>query len=192
MAATGHGNALGRRSGYLDGYVAVLNHGIANIHVVAVEVVGDIALLARPRLEGVELVLGLGHVRVPVVEVAEVLSLEAGVRVGGVEALVVLNEDVDALLLGLLDELLVIRQKLDGGLSDEDVDATLNGVEGNREMRRIGCEDCDGVASLEAIDGGLVGFGVLLVIGGERVERGIEAVVDLGDVLVQVFACQKY
>ena len=100
-AAAGDSDALGGRSGHFDGDVAVLDHGVADVDVVAVEVVGDIGLLACPGLEGVELVLGLRHVRVPVVKIAEVLGLEARIGVRGVEALVVLNEDVHALLLGL-------------------------------------------------------------------------------------------
>ncbi len=127
-AAAGDGHTLGGRGRHLDGHIAILDHGVANVDVVAVEVVGNVRLAAGPRLEGVELVLGLRHVRVPVVEVAEVLGLEARVRVRRVEALVVLDEDVDALFLGALDELLVVLEELDGGLGDEHVDAALDGV----------------------------------------------------------------
>ncbi len=188
-AAAGNGDALGGGGGDLDGEVAVLDHGVANVDVVAVEVVGNVRLPAGPGLEGVELVLGLGHVAVPIVEVAQLLGLEAGVRVGRVEALVVLDEDVDALCLGPLDELLVVLEQLDGGLGDEDVDAALDGVEGNGEMGRVRGEDCDGVAGLERVNGRLVGVGVLLVVGGEGVERGVEAVVGFGNVLLQMLAC---
>lgn len=100
----------------------------------------------------------------------------------------VLDEDVDALFLGAADQLLVVLELLDGGLGDEDVDAALDGVEGNGEMGRVRGEDGDGVAGLEAVDGGLVGVGVFLVVGGEGVERGVEAVVDLGNVLVKMLA----
>lgn len=167
-AAQADGDALGGGGGDLDGDVAeLLDHGVADVDVVAVEVVGDVRVLAGPRLEGLELVLGLGHVAVEVVEVAELLGAEAGVPVGGVEALVVLDEDVDALLVGALDELDVVLQQLDGGLGDEDVDAALNGVEGDGEVGGVRGEDGDGVAGAQGVDGGLVGFGVLLVVGGE-------------------------
>ena len=132
---------------------------------VTVEVVGDVRLFARPRLEGLELVLGLRHVRVEVVEVAEVLGLEAGVGVGRVEALVVLDKNVDALLPGALDELLVVIELLHGGLGQQDVDAALDGIEGDRVVARVRSEDGDGVAGLEAVNGRLVGVWVLLVIG---------------------------
>jgi hypothetical protein len=100
---------------------------------------------------------------------------------------VVLDEDVDALGLGPARQLLVVLEQLDGGLGDEDVDAALDGVEGDGEVRRVGGEDGDGVAGLELVDGGLVGVGVDRVVVGERVERGVEVVVDLRDVFVQVF-----
>lgn len=99
----------------------------------------------------------------------------------------VLDEDVDALGLGPARQLLVVLEQLDGGLGDEDVDAALDGVEGDGEVRRVGGEDGDGVAGLELVDGGLVGVGVDRVVVGERVERGVEVVVDLRDVFVQVF-----
>jgi hypothetical protein len=53
-------------------------------------------------------------------------------------------------------------------------------------MCRVGSEDCDGIAGLEGVDGRLVCIGILLIVGGERVERGVEAVVDLGNVLLQM------
>lgn len=155
---------------------------------VAVEVVRNVRVLAGPRLERLELRLGLRHVRVKVIPVAQRLGLEARVAVGRVEALVVLDEDVDALFGGLLRQLDVVLQQLDGGLGDEDVNAALDGVEGDGEVRGIRCEDGDGVAGLELVDGGLVGVGVDLVVCRERVEGGVEVVVDLGDVFVEMFA----
>lgn len=100
----------------------------------------------------------------------------------------VLDEDVDALFLGLARQLDVVLQQLDGRLGDEDVDAALDGVQRDGVVRGIRGEDGDGVAGLEQVDGGLVGVGVDLVVGGEGVEGGVEVVVDLGDVFVEMLA----
>lgn len=168
VAAEIGGNALRARGRDLDGNEALLgDHGLANVDVVAVEVVGDIGVNSGPGLESLELRLGLRHVRVEVVEVAELLGLEAGVGVSRVETLVVLDKDVDALLLGGLNESLVVLELLDSGLGEQDVDAALNGVEGDRVVSSIGCEDGDGVTGLQGVNCGLVGVGVLLVVGRE-------------------------
>ena len=101
----------------------------------------------------------------------------------------VLDEDVDALFTGALDEVLVVVELLDGGLGEEDVDAALDGVEGDGVVAWVGREDGDGVAGLESINGGLVGVGVLSFVVRERVKGCVKAVVGLGNVLVQVLAC---
>jgi len=82
----------------------------------------------------------------------------------------------------------VVLEQLDGGLGEEDVDAALDGVEGDGVVGGVRGEDGDGVAGLEAVDGGLVGVRVDLVVGGEGVERGVEPVVGLRDVAVEVLA----
>ncbi|KAH6611314.1 hypothetical protein Trco_001334 [Trichoderma cornu-damae] len=191
-AAQAGGDAPGGRGRDPDGPVpARLDHGGADVDVVAVEVVGNVRLLAGPRLERLQLRLGLRHVRIEVVPVAQRLRPEAGVGVGGVEALVVLDEDEDAPLAGPARELGVVLQQLDGGLGDQDVDAALDGVQRDGEVRGIRREDGDGVAGPEEVDGGLVGVGVDSVVGREGVEGRVEAVVDLGDVPVEVFPCGR-
>lgn len=69
------------------------------------------------------------------------------------------------------------------------MNAALNGVQRNGVVCRVGGEDCDGVARRESVNGRLVGVGILLVVGGEAVKVGGQAIVDLGNVLVKVFAC---
>lgn len=188
-AAQVRGHALGRRGRHLDGQIAqLLDHGVADVDVVAVEVVRDVRLPARPRFEGLELVLGLRHVAVEVVEVAERLGLEPGVRVGRVEALVVLDKDVHTLFAGAPQQVLVMGELLDGGLGEKHMDAALDGVQRNGIVRRVGGEYGDGVAGGETVNGRLVGVWVLLVVGREAVEGGVEPVVDLGDIFVQVLA----
>ena len=86
-------------SRHLDGLV-IRHHRLADVHVVRVQVVGDVAFLAGPGSEGLELGLGLAHVAVEVVEVAQGFGPGSGVGVGGVEALVVFDEDEDVVFAG--------------------------------------------------------------------------------------------
>lgn len=69
----------------------------------------------------------------------------------------VLDEDIDAVLLGGFDQLEVVREELDGGLGDEDVDAALDGVYGNGVMSGVRSKDGDGIAGVEGVDGLLIG-----------------------------------
>lgn len=158
---------------------------------VRVEVVRDIAILTRPRLERLELALRLRHVRVEVVEVAELRSAEAGVGVGRVEPLVVLDVDEDIVFLGGFEEVLVVLEELDGGLGDEDVVAAFDGVEGDGVVGCVGGEDGDGAALGEGVDGVLVGVRVALAFLGVFLEGDVEAVVGLGDVFFEMLAWRR-
>lgn len=167
-------NALGARSRHLDGLISELgDHGVVDVNVMTVQVVGYIRVYTGPRLEGLELRFWLRHVRVEVVEVAELLGLVSGVGVGRIEALVVLNENKDILLPCCLDEFLVMFERLDRGLGDQHVDAALDGIQGNWVMCRIWREDGDGIAGTQSINGGLVGIWVFGVICRERLEGGV-------------------
>lgn len=110
---------------------------------VGVEVVGDVTLPPSPRLEGLQLTLRLAHIAVEVVEVTQVLGLGPGIRVGRVETLVVLNEDEDAMLSRLFEEVEVVVEELGCGLGDEDVDLALDGIERNGVVRRVRSENGD-------------------------------------------------
>ena len=111
------GRAPGAAGGHPDGRV-LGRHGRAYVDVVRVEVVGDVALRAGPGFERLELGAGLAHVAVEVVEGAEGRGAGAGVGVGGVEALVVFDVDEDVVLAGLVLEVLVLGEVLDGWLCD--------------------------------------------------------------------------
>ena len=111
----------------------------------------------------------------------------ARVCVRGVITLVVLDVDKDAVLVGGVEEELVVGEGFHGGLSYQDVDFPFNGVECNGVVRSVGGKDCDGGAGGEGVNCSFVGFGVAFVVGWEGVEGGIKAVVDLGDVFLQVF-----
>lgn len=158
-AAQVFGRARGRAGRHFDGRVTG-HHGRADVHVVRVQVVRDVALGAGPGGEGLELGSGLAHVAVEVAEVAQFRGPGPGVGVGGVEALVVLDVDDDVVPAGFAEELLVLGEELDGRFGDEDVDAALYGVESYGEVGGVRGEDGDGVAWGEGIDGDFVGVWV--------------------------------
>lgn len=132
-----------------------------------VQIIRDITLLASPRLEGLELTLRLTHVTIEVVEVAQIKRFVARIRVCWIKPLVVFDENKDTMLARFVNQGQMVRKELSGGLGDEDVDLALDGVHGNREVRRIGGEDCNSRARFEGINGRFVGIGVLLVVGWE-------------------------
>lgn len=103
------GGTFRRRSRHL-GRVIIRDHALADIDMVRVQIIRDIAVLACPRLEGLELELRLAHIAVEVVEVAERAGLVASVRVRRVEALVVFDEDEDAMFAGFFDESQVVLE----------------------------------------------------------------------------------
>ncbi len=53
---------------------------------------------------------------------------------------------------------------LDGGFRDQDVVFSLDGVERDRVVCCVWCEDCDGGAGGEGVDCGFVGGGVDFVV----------------------------
>lgn len=189
MASQAGGNALGRGCRHLDGDVAELSdHGLADVNVMRVKIVADVGVDAGPRLERLKLALGLRHVAIKVVEVAELLCAEAGVGIGWVVALVVLNVHVHAVLFSSLDQSKVVREGLDGGFGNHDVNTALDSIKGYGEVGGIRGEDGDGIAGGEGIDGRLVRFWINGLIVRERVEGGVQVVVSLGDVLVKMLA----
>jgi hypothetical protein len=80
-----------------------------------------------------------------------------------------------------------VRERFYGGLGDQDVDFALDGVEGYRVVGCVWREDCYCVAGGEGVDCGFVGVWVAGGVGGVGGEGCVEIVVELGDVLVQVF-----
>lgn len=153
-----------------------------------VQIVADIRVLPRPRLERLELRFWLTHVAVEVVELAQLLRLVPRVRIRGVEALMVLHEDEDAMLPRLLEQFQVLGEELRRGLGDEDVDAALDGVEGDGIVRGVRGEDGECGSFGQSVDCGLVG---VWVGGGVRRigrEGDVELVVYVGDVLLEMVA----
>jgi hypothetical protein len=71
------------------------------------------------------------------------------------------------------------------------VDLSLDGIEGNRVVRCVWGEDRDCGTWGESVDGCFIGFGVAFVIWRVGVEGGVEAIVDLGNVFVEMFALSE-
>lgn len=108
---------------------------------VGVKIVRDVTVYTSPGLECLKLTLRLTHVGVEVVEVTKLLGPESCIGVGGIVTLVVLNVNKDIVLLGLLEELLVVLEQLDRWLCDENVDATLDGVKSDWVVGCVRGED---------------------------------------------------
>lgn len=66
------------------------------------------------------------------------------------------------------------------------MDTALDGVQGDGVVRRIRCEDGDGCALGQGINGGLVGFWIGRIVVGEGLEGHVEPVVGVGDVRLEV------
>lgn len=101
----------------------------------------------------------------------------------------VLDENEDIVLPGGLDKQLVLLEMLDGWLCHKDVVAALYRIQRNWVMCGVGGENGDCAARCQSINGRLVRVAVTNVTLGVRLEGNVEAVVDLGDVLLQMFAC---
>lgn len=108
-----------------------------------IQIIGDIAIAARPGLERLELTFRLAHVAVKVVEIAQGACLGACIGVSWIEAFVVLDKDEDAVLARFVEEVEMVFQQLCSGLGDQDVDLALDGVQGDGIVGGVGGEDCD-------------------------------------------------
>lgn len=115
---------------------------------VRIEVIRDITVLSSPRLESLQLALGLAHVAIEVIEVAKGTRLGPRISVGRIEAFVVFDEDEHAVFARFIEQLQMVREELGGWLRDQDVDLALDGIQGDREVGRVRGEDGDGRAGL--------------------------------------------
>lgn len=67
-----------------------------------------------------------------------------------------LNENEDLVFTCLTEQFLMLVEVFDGRLSDEDVDAMLDGIKCHRVVRCVGGEDGDGIARRQGVDGRFV------------------------------------
>ena len=82
----------------------------------------------------------------------------------------------------------MVFKGLDCRLGDQDVDFPLNCIEGNWVVSCVWGENGYGRAGCEGINGCLIRLWVLLVIRRVGFEGGIEAIVDIGDILGEMLA----
>lgn len=75
---------------------------------VRVEVIRDITILPSPRLERLQLALGLAHITIEVIEVAQRQRLGSRIRVRGIKTLMVLDKDEHAVLARLVNQRQVV------------------------------------------------------------------------------------
>lgn len=71
------------------------------------------------------------------------------------------------------------------------MDLALDSIECDRVVCRVRCEDGDGVSWGEGVDGNFVRGGVFDIVWGVAVEGGVQSVVDLGDVFVEMLSCVR-
>jgi hypothetical protein len=68
------------------------------------------------------------------------------------------------------------------------VDSAGYSIKGNGIVGCIGGEDGDGVAGAQGVDGCFVRLGIASIVRRERLKAGVEPVVDLRDVLMEMLA----
>ena len=78
---------------------------------------------------------------------------------------------------------------LDSRFRDEDMDSTLDCIEGYGVVGRVRSENVDSIAWRERVDGGFVEFWVpRSLVGRDRIKGDVEVIVHGGDVLLEMFA----
>jgi len=93
-------------------------------------------------------VLWLAHVGVEVVEIAQLLRPETRISIRRIVSLVVLNVNEDIVFLRSCQKRLMVFQELYRGLRDKDVDSAFDGVQSDRVVSGVRCEDGDYATSM--------------------------------------------
>ena len=161
---------------------------LVKVHVMRVQVVGNVAGLARPRLERLELVLGLRHVGRHVTEPAEVADAVAGIDVNGVVPLVHLDHAEHAVPARRLDQAQVVRQRLDGRLGDHHVQAPLDTGQRDVKVRVVRREHGHGVSRRKLLQRTPVRAAVHRAVGRESLARDVRVEVHVADLPLHVRA----
>src|SRR6266536_524811 len=119
-----------------------------------IQVIRNIRVHPRPRLERLQLTLRLTHITIKIVEVAQTLRLMSSIRIRWIISLMVFNVDKNSVVFCCCQKGLMMFEGFDGGLCYEDVDFAFDGVESDGVVRGVGGEDCYCVAGGERVDGG--------------------------------------
>jgi len=70
----------------------------------------------------------LTHVAVEIVEIAQALGTVSCICVGWIESLMMFDIDEDIKFPRFVEKVLMFKEQLDGGLSDEDMDSPADGI----------------------------------------------------------------
>mmetsp|Transcript_13222 Transcript_13222/g.23649 ORF Transcript_13222/g.23649 Transcript_13222/m.23649 type:complete len:317 (-) Transcript_13222:59-1009(-) len=187
LHSLGMGHPRGRSAGNSNRSRDTLQSPFRKINVMRVQIIGNIRRLARPSLEGFQLVLRLRHVSVHVLKVAKLRpGAIACIGVKGIPSLVHFHGDQYILLLGGLDEVYVMFESLDDGFGYHDVHSLVDAGEGDVVVGVVGGEDDGNVSGFEGGDGIDVSFWVCCLIGGVGVTTEIHIFVDITNVLLHV------
>ena len=129
----------------------------------------------------------LAHIAVKIVKVTQLLCSIPRIRIRRIKPLMMLHIHKNTMLPRSFHQLQMIFQQLRSGLRDEYVMPSFNSIHRNIKMRTVRREDRNCATLRKIIDGGLVGVRVCRVVCGIRFEGDVEAVIDVADVLLEVF-----
>lgn len=147
-----------------DGNIIRLHHAITDINMVRIQIIRDITLLARPRLERLQLTLGLAHVTIEVIKVTQGACFSSRIRIRRVEPLMMLDKHKHTMFARFVHESQMVGQVLRRRLRDQYVNLALDRIQGYRVVRRIRGEYRDRGAGLQRVYRGLVCVWVCLVV----------------------------
>lgn len=83
----------------------------------------------------------------------------------------------------------MVLEEFDGRFRKKNMNPAFDRIERDRVVSWVRCEDGNRITRLELVNCSLIGIWVLLVVGGKGVEGGLETIVNLCNVLVEVLAC---
>mmetsp|Transcript_24548 Transcript_24548/g.44272 ORF Transcript_24548/g.44272 Transcript_24548/m.44272 type:complete len:204 (+) Transcript_24548:117-728(+) len=181
------GHPRGRSTRHTNRSRDTLQSPFRKINMMRVQIVRNIRRLARPSLEGFQLMLRLRHVSIHVLKVAKLRPRAiACIGVKWIPSLVHFHGDQYVLLLSGLDEVYVMFKGLDDGLCYHDVHSLVDAGEGDVVVGVIGGEDDGNVSGFEGGDGIDVGFRICCLVRGVGVTTEIHIFVHITNILFHV------
>ena len=159
------------------------------VHVMRVQVVANVAALARPAAKRVELRLGLAHVGTEETELPQTADAVPGIGVDRIPALVDFHGHQDILPVGRIGQFKMLLYCLDHRFCDQHMASAIHGIQGDAEMRVVGRENRHQVSGRQIVQGSSVRCPVRRdVVVGIAVECDIQASVDVGHRPLNVLA----